>query len=203
MVLPFLETFAGGGYWRQYCPESQSDWATPGASSMKISCAGMTELRGPTWPPGSNARPGPLIGPSLGLFNSHVYIHLGILWVRCSLIIDFKIGPVSSVAFGRRFGYRPDVAPSLRNNHPDESFFSSKHSVSPRWNFLRNHPKRNIVCRAYLRAYHEGIRTIRVAFIVGVNGQNVRINFIRNLRQQVFFHEAIPLLRNGTFPRPL
>src|SRR2546427_5817839 len=87
MVLPFLETFAGGGYWRQYCPESQSDWATPGASSMKISCAGMTELRGPTWPPGSNARPGPLIGPSLGLFNSHVYIHLGILWV----IVDHRL----------------------------------------------------------------------------------------------------------------
>ena len=100
MVLPFLETFAGGGYWRQYCPESQSDWATPGASSMKISCAGMTELRGPTWPPGSNARPGPLIGPSLGLFNSHVYIHLGILWVRCSLIIDFKIGSVGPVSSG-------------------------------------------------------------------------------------------------------
>src|ERR1700737_313685 len=86
------------------------------------------------------------------LFNPDVYFHLGILRIRCTLIIDFKIGLVGPVSSGCGFGYCPDAAPSLRNHLPNESFLRSKHTVSPGWNSLGHHPRGNVVCRAYPRA---------------------------------------------------
>src|SRR5207237_8986859 len=111
-----------------------------------------------------------------------------------------SVGPLSSVAVPR---HCPDTAPGLRNNLPDKSFLRDKRSISPGWNFLGNHPKRNILRRAYSRAYHEGVRAIRVALIIDIDCQDVRINLVGNLAQQAFFHEAIPLLWNDTLPRHL
>src|SRR5256885_14240277 len=108
------EIFGVGGYWRRCCPEFQSGWAMPGASLMTISSAGMIELPVPTWRPRSSARPA-------RLHNPDVYIHLGILRIRRSLIIDFKIGFVGPVATGFSFGYGPDAGPGLRNHLSNES----------------------------------------------------------------------------------
>jgi len=134
------------------------------------------------------------------LFQSHINIHLSVLRILGSLIVDFKVCLIGTFEFFAVLQF-PELPPNFGHNFWQRAFLAGQHAVLACRNRFSDHSCGRPSSILHHRSNDVGVFAIVVAGVVRVDRIDVRSRPVRNFLQDSILEKPLPLPRNCAISR--